>query len=759
MFTDEVQQANADVYSAELEDLFGSDASKLDEWVFTRVQEMFSSAVGSPLAERMRARGVVFFLHLLGLDTIGHGKKPHSREYIDNIAVVDKGVRSVNALFEHYFHDNRTAFVFTSDHGMTDWGSHGAGTHEEVLTIFVVWGSGVRPSSLKKQINQVDLAPLMSVLLGLPIPVNSIGGLPIDLLDASPKYRFKASYANLKQMLEQFTAKRNEKKSRTSLFFTEFNELRPEALEGIEKEIQRLTEMRRFEAAALVCMRLLERVRAGILYFHRYERRLLGVAVAAAFLSWIWLLFLFCTRNVGYVVDKGSLFTPRPLACAVLATMLLALVAIGMPPLSCVYILLPCYTASIACNVTGISLEKCTAGVKPAVWLYQLHIQPLRLALDVLKRTRDVITIGILLLVLTSVFTHRWLLSIIAVFMALHPHLDANERLRLKIWKRLWSAGCVLLAIFPLLPTVGRTPFPLLCITAPLLFSSVLVWFRRHVGASSLPLLTWAAQLHLLTAFIILAANYFSTDERTQGIVWECFLWLQRAFCWLSIPVSFVIPLYAPSVLLLSLSYESLFLEVFFVLLIVCVRLEYGYLSDEQFLHMPVWTTTAKAHGVDERGKDSFSRWEWSRAVLLVVLIEMAFFGKGNVASLNSFNPSFVRCFVQIFSPFLMTSLLLLKILLPFLSVAFAFVAMLRHRSLPISRLTNVMLVITDAMALVFFMQLTDEGSWLQIGTSISHYAICMAISVFVFALLHLSHLLLSFSVEAFLRGECRHAV
>lgn len=94
--------------------------------------------------------------------------------------------------------------------------------------------------------------------------------------------------------------------------------------------------------------------------------------------------------------------------------------------------------------------------------------------------------------------------------------------------------------------------------------------------------------------------------------------------------------------------------------------------------------------------------------MLLVVLIEMAFFGKGNVASLNSFNPSFVRCFVQIFSPFLMTSLLLLKILLPFLSVAFAFVAMLRHRSLPISRLTNVMLVITDAMALVSYVSLLN---------------------------------------------------
>lgn len=38
---------------------------------------------------------------------------------------------------------------------MTDWGSHGAGTDEEVLTPFVIWGSGVRPSPLKKKINQV----------------------------------------------------------------------------------------------------------------------------------------------------------------------------------------------------------------------------------------------------------------------------------------------------------------------------------------------------------------------------------------------------------------------------------------------------------------------------------------------------------------------------------------------------------------------------------------------------------------------------
>lgn len=40
--------------------------------------------------------------------------------------------------------------------------------------------------------------------------------------------------------------KRNEKKSHTlSIFFTEFADLRPEALAGFEKEIKRLVEMRR----------------------------------------------------------------------------------------------------------------------------------------------------------------------------------------------------------------------------------------------------------------------------------------------------------------------------------------------------------------------------------------------------------------------------------------------------------------------------------------------------------------------------------
>lgn len=73
------------------------------------------------------------------------------REYLTNIATVDYGIQEVEALLEEFYHhDNRTAYIMTADHGMTDWGSHGAGHPSETLTPLVAWGAGIRgPKSQK----------------------------------------------------------------------------------------------------------------------------------------------------------------------------------------------------------------------------------------------------------------------------------------------------------------------------------------------------------------------------------------------------------------------------------------------------------------------------------------------------------------------------------------------------------------------------------------------------------------------------------
>lgn len=42
--------------------------------------------------------------------------------YLDNISLVDKGIKKVNQLMDNFYNDKKTAFLFTADHGMSDRG-------------------------------------------------------------------------------------------------------------------------------------------------------------------------------------------------------------------------------------------------------------------------------------------------------------------------------------------------------------------------------------------------------------------------------------------------------------------------------------------------------------------------------------------------------------------------------------------------------------------------------------------------------------
>ena len=66
-------------YASENEDFTGYEAYKLDEWVFEHF-ERFIKVVphNETLKNMVDDSGVVFFFHLLGLDTNGHSNKPHS---------------------------------------------------------------------------------------------------------------------------------------------------------------------------------------------------------------------------------------------------------------------------------------------------------------------------------------------------------------------------------------------------------------------------------------------------------------------------------------------------------------------------------------------------------------------------------------------------------------------------------------------------------------------------------------------------------
>lgn len=68
-------------------------------------------------------KGNFIFLHLSAADQMGHTKKPDSEAYTAMVHNLDTNIARVLAIFREYPKiAQETAFILTSDHGMTDWG-------------------------------------------------------------------------------------------------------------------------------------------------------------------------------------------------------------------------------------------------------------------------------------------------------------------------------------------------------------------------------------------------------------------------------------------------------------------------------------------------------------------------------------------------------------------------------------------------------------------------------------------------------------
>lgn len=202
--------------------------------MFDHVKDLFKNATTDPvLYKKLHEKKVVFFLHLLGLDTNGHGFRPMSEEYLNNIKLVDEGVKEMVSLIEDFYqNDGRTSYIFTADHGMNNRGGHGDGHPDCTRTPIIAWGAGVRepvksglghdefsaPWGLSEQqrddIHQADIAPLMAHLVGINLPVNSVGELPLNYLKADEKSKAEAAFSNARQILEQYVVKHSKERNK-----------------------------------------------------------------------------------------------------------------------------------------------------------------------------------------------------------------------------------------------------------------------------------------------------------------------------------------------------------------------------------------------------------------------------------------------------------------------------------------------------------------------------------------------------------------
>ncbi|KAF3201692.1 Glycosyl phosphatidyl inositol anchor synthesis [Orbilia oligospora] len=317
-------------YSEEDED-FTADATKLDTWVFDHVKEFFTQAAGDDkLRAAVNEDKVVFFLHLLGLDSTGHGFRPYSQEYLRNIQVVDAGVQELVASVEEFYgNDGKTAWVFTADHGMSDWGSHGDGHPDNTRTPLIAWGAGIRGPDIvadgavasghnefssdwnldhvrRVDVDQADVAALMAHLIGVEYPVNSVGVLPLEYLNASDEEKARSIFANALQILEMFKVKEANKMS-TQINFVPFALLHERGLSSQERvdKIKSLITSKDYDAATSECKDLISASLQGLRYMQTYDWLFLRTLVTLGYLGWILFALAFVIQQ--HFLDNAAM--------------------------------------------------------------------------------------------------------------------------------------------------------------------------------------------------------------------------------------------------------------------------------------------------------------------------------------------------------------------------------------------------------------------------------------------------------------------
>jgi len=732
MFGENSDHIFIDTYDSNDEN-FGSDATTLDTWVFQKVKNFLdSSKNNASLFNMLHRPRIIFFLHLLGLDTTGHANRPYSSIYYDHIRFVDSGIEKMYELFEEYFGDKSTAYLFTSDHGMSNKGSHGDGEKANTETPIVCWGagfSGLLPSGVYQHRNrletprewaldhlaridveQADLAPLMAAVIGVPFPLNSVGILPIDFLNASDLFKTTALIYNAKQILSQFQRKHQIKQQQSALWFHAFQPLEQSRIQLFLEEINCSIDRSDFKETEKKSMELIQLCLEGLNYYQTYDWKFLMIVISCGYIGWILVVSLFVLENYS---EKKADSIQMPFVFSLRSASFRWFLFLGS--IMFLYMQLQGYPA----------FYYFYCGFPIVFWTY--IFQKRNVLLDMLgnvfrrhsQRSKEIPSADLSSSPRSIPVLLRWLLLIAVLEMMVIGYFNREvfslgfilfgfapfasalisaQKISVRL-KWAWLLSCFSASIFPLLPTEFGNSLVLVCIGGLLflfltifltsvelsLITGDLQWLAQTLPLSRLDY--WKACLLLVT---ILSVCFSEISIQTRNGL----PFLNQLLNWTIFAVSLVLTFLnsckfpmqcavnaifslASSYLLLSISYEMLFYCSFATVIVLWVPMEIGR-RRHQFL-LP--NESIKKNRESPHLPISMADVETS--LFYVFLCFAAFFGTGNIASISSFEIASTYRFTTIFDPFLMGALLLWKVVIPFLCVACIFQVIQRLLHIP----------------------------------------------------------------------------
>ncbi|XP_017101995.2 GPI ethanolamine phosphate transferase 1 [Drosophila bipectinata] len=331
---------------------------KHDEWVFQEVKKFLTDEAN--VAPLRKATSVVFFVYLADIDFAGHAFKPTSDRFRETLNNTQRIIRKTHDLFERAFSDERTAYILTSDHGMEDEGKHGGGGKNEMETPFILWGSGaspLAPNAVKNftaneeglvlplhYIDQIQLAPLMSALIGLAPPMNNMALLPRDFLNASAEYKFHALHLNVLQLLNQ--AKILIRRHEDSIFYNflpKFDDLTSQKIDDYTDAVKTLLVGGHIGKATVLSQVTGKQAQKCMEYYHSYYHTPLLVSTTLSYLVWFYCLLVQLTRESTQPRSTRQGYLTYPTLIISLAGLLVvpAIVLQNVPYVTAFYLLLP----------------------------------------------------------------------------------------------------------------------------------------------------------------------------------------------------------------------------------------------------------------------------------------------------------------------------------------------------------------------------------------------------------------------------------
>ncbi|KAA8564351.1 hypothetical protein EYC84_011295 [Monilinia fructicola] len=641
----------------------------------------------------------------------GHGYRPYSKEYLYNLKIVDEGIKEVTKVIEDFYHDGKTAFVFTADHGMSDWGSHGDGHPDNTRTPLIAWGSGVAKPVVqahgiapghdelssdwgmnhihRHDVSQADVAALMAYLVGLDFPVNSVGELPLSYLAADIPQKAEAFLANARGILDMYRIKEEHKKA-TELRYQPFAGLGDDnhTAEHRLADIRSLIDRGQHEEAIRETAELVRLGLAGLRYLQTYDWLFLRALITMGYLGWITFAL---TTVIDLHVLHGNSKTSRTLASSLFfSSILVALFAsfiVSESPLT--YYAYAVFPVAFWEEVYARRNALAEGGK-----LLFGHVKSPLAYIGIFLKTA--IFLG-LIESLAWGYTHREIFSVLFIGATFWPAFYGLEFLKKnKALTLTWIASCVGMSTFTLLPAMKIENIDLILYGGALMVAMAGDSIAPANNLLSRSLI--GAQIGLIVLSMIVTRSTAMSLQARMGLPRG-----NQIVGWCLIVASLIMPF------LHRLQPNNHYLHRLMIIFLTFAPLFYARIS-----------------------------------LFFLILLQSAFFSTGNMASVSSFSLDSVNRLIPVFDPFSQGALLIVKLMIPFALISANLGILNKRLGVAPSALFMVVIAISDFLTLHFFWVVKDEGSWLEIGSTISHFIIASLLCLFVASLEGVSELFIA---------------